>query len=354
MKIKHAAIAAVITSASLSLYAVGAIEWRTDQSGPGHDAWIKTYKPVRAEERLKGPAFPPTDKSMFLTQVYPSDLPANPAPTPGTPVTEQQLRKQVSEIAGQAGLRVMDDRTLQAKIQDPRLLASLATTMGNISGGTADAVKSDVYSGVAFGRLPSGDGVAAQVVGDGSGRFKIIVNENYQHEDIRLLGILLGHEVLHQDANLSVREELIAHAFEILAYAQQVIKDPMLASQGTVLTCFLNTVAMGLLNTRSPDGLVHLLEGRGEDIWPASSSPVDFLAQNFIEAGLGLDTAGNDALLYSMRKLTGNEELEEANFDDEALALLDENINALLAPEDWIALAKALKLDTGIHPRVAR
>jgi hypothetical protein len=345
MKIKHAAIAVAITSASLSLYAVGAIEWRTDQSRPSHDAWINTYKPVKAEERLKGPVFPPTDKSMFLAQVYPSDLPANPAQPPGTPVTEQQLRKQVNEISGQAGLRIMDDRTLQAKTQDIRLLASLATTVGSISGGTADAVKSDVYSKVAFGRLPAG-GVAAQVVGDGSGRFKIIVNENYQHEDIRLLGILLGHEALHQDASLSVREELIAHAFEILAYAQQVIKDPTLASQGTVLTCFLNTVAMGLLNTRSPDGLVHLLEGRDEDIWPASSSPVDFLAQNFVEAGLGLDTAGNDALLYSMRKLTGNKELKEANFDDEALALLDENINALLAPEDWIALAKALKLDT--------
>lgn len=348
MKIKHAAIAIVITSASLSLYAVDAIEWRADKSGPSHDAWIKTYKPVRAEELLKGPAFSPTDKAMFLAQVYPSDLPANPAPVPNTPVTEQQLRRRVNEISGQAGLRIMDDRTLQAKIRDPRLLASLATTAGNLSGGAADAVKSDVYSRVAFGRLQAGDGVAAQVVGDGSGRFKIIVNENYQHEDIRLLGILLGHETLHQDTNLSVREELIAHAFEILAYARQVIKDPMLARQGTVLTCFLNTLAMGLLNTRSPDGLVHLLKGRDEDIWPASNSPVDFLAQNFVEAGLGLDTAGNDALLYSMRKLTGNEELEEANFDDEALVLLDENINALLGPEDWIALAKVLKLDTGI------
>lgn len=340
-------MAALIAVASLSIYAGDLIERRAGKSRSDYDAWIKANKPDSVEALLKGPAFPPTDEEMFLSRVYPSDLPVNPAAAPSTPITEQQLRTQVNKISGQSALEVMDDSAIQAKAQDIRLRAALATTVDSISGGTIDAIKSDVYSSVAFGHLPTGDGVAAHVIDDGTGHFKIIVNENYRHEDIRLLGILLGHEVLHQDARLSVREELIAHTFEILAYVRHVIKNPKLASQGTGLVRFLNTVAMGLLNSRQRDGLIHLLEGRDEYIWPGSNSSVDYLAQNFIEAGLGLDTPGNEALLYSMRQLTGNKEIKEANFDDDTLILLDENINTLFSPEDWIALAEALKLDTG-------
>jgi hypothetical protein len=346
MKIKRTAIAVLIAAASLSLYAGSLIERGAGKSRADNDAWIKDNKPASVEKLLRGPAFPPTDEAMFLSKVYPSNLPVNPA-APVMPITEQRLRMLVSQISGQAGLKVMDDPAIQAKTQDLRLRAALATTIDSTSGGTVDAIKSDVYTSVAFGRLPAGDSVAAHVIDDGTGHFKIIINEDYQHEDIRLLGILLGHEVLHQDARLSVREELIAHTFEILAYARHVIKDPMLASQGTALVRFLNTVAMGLLNSRRPDGLIHLLEGRDEDIWPGSNSSVDYLAQKFVEAGLGLDTPGNEALLYSMRKLTGNIKLAKADFDDDTLILLDENINTLLSPEDWIALAEALKLDTG-------
>jgi hypothetical protein len=347
IKTKHTAMAVLIAVASLSLYAGDLIVRGAGKSRADYDAWFKDNKPASVEELLRGPAFPPTDESMFLSKVYPSNLPVNPASAPDMPITAQRLRMQVSQLSGQAGLKVMDDPAIQAKTQDLRLRAALATTINSTSGGTVGAIKSAVYSSVAFEPLPTGDSVAAHVIDDGTGHFKIIINENYQHEDIRLLGILLGHEVLHQDARLSVREELIAHTFEILAYARYVIKDPWLASQGTALVRFLNTVAMGLLNSRQPDGLIHLLEGRDEDIWPGSNSSVDYLAQKFVEAGLGLDTPGNEALLYSMRKLTGNKKLAKANFDDETLILLDENINALLSPEDWIALAEALKLDTG-------
>lgn len=347
IKTKHTAMAVLIAVASLSLYAGDLIVRGAGKSRADYDAWFKDNKPASIEGLLRGPAFPPTDESMFLSKVYPSNLPVNPASAPDMPITAQRLRMQVSQLSGQAGLKVMDDPAIQAKTQDLRLRAALATTINSTSGGTVGAIKSAVYSSVAFEPLPTGDSVAAHVIDDGTGHFKIIINENYQHEDIRLLGILLGHEVLHQDARLSVREELIAHTFEILAYARYVIKDPWLASQGTALVRFLNTVAMGLLNSRQPDGLIHLLEGRDEDIWPGSNSSVDYLAQKFVEAGLGLDTPGNEALLYSMRKLTGNKKLAKANFDDETLILLDENINALLSPEDWIALAEALKLDTG-------
>jgi hypothetical protein len=347
IKTKHTAIAMLIAAASLSLYASDSIIWGASKSRADYDAWLKDNKPASVEELLKGPAFPPTDESMFLSKVYPSNRSVNPAAPPIPPITEQQLRMQVSQLSGQAGLKVMDDPAIQAKTQDLRLRAALATTIDSTLGGTVDAIKSAVYSSVAFGHLPTGDSVAAHVIDDGTGHFKIIINENCQHEDIRLLGILLGHEVLHQDARLSVREELIAHTFEILAYARHVIRDPMLASQGTALARFLNTVAMGLLNSRQSDGLIHLLEGRDEDIWPGSNSSVDYLAQKFVEAGLGLDTPGNEALLYSMRKLTGNKKLAKASFDDDTLILLDKNINALLSPEDWIALAEALKLDTG-------
>jgi hypothetical protein len=357
---RHTVIAFLLAATSLSAYADlsqdksdsrrGVIEFRAGKSRSDYEDWIKAnkpphVKPASAEELLEQLPFAPMDVNLFSPAIYSWATPTEPAPAPDTPVTEEQLSRQVKQISGQAGLKVMDDPILRAKVSDIRLLAALATLPGTVLAGSVDAIKSEVYSGVEFGQPPAGDATIAQVVDDGTGHGKIIFNEKYQHEDIRLLGATFGHESLHQEPANSNKEELINTALGSLVYAQFVKKDPSLVLHDTELTRRENTRLMALVNSRDEDGRIHLLIAQGYTVYPDTDSPdpLRYFGQRFVEAGLGVDTQGNSVLVSAMRKVTGKK-LASANFDDATLNLLDQNIN-FFKPEDWIKVAKALKLD---------
>ncbi|MFZ2404896.1 MAG: hypothetical protein WAW41_07140 [Methylobacter sp.] len=360
MKMRHTVIAIALASAGLSAYAdqvqTGAghqaqnvIEYRAGKSRPDYEAWINANKPphVRppsAKELLEAPPFAPTDVDLFMPETYSAAAPSEPAPAPDTPITEQQLSWQVNQISGRAGLKVINDPALEAKMPDARLRAALATLPGSPLAGSIDAIKSDVYSSVEFG-VPTPSSAIAQVVDDGTGHGKIIVNSIYQHEDIRLLGSALGHEGLHQDPANSNREELINNTLESLTYARFVKKDPSLARQGNELTRRENTKLMGLLNSRDEDGNIHLLSAQGDTVYPGTDNPnpLRYFGQRFVEAGLGADTPGNAALTRAVRDVT-KKRITNASFNDATLNLLDQNIN-LFSADDWIKVAKALKLD---------
>jgi hypothetical protein len=358
MKIKHTAMAVLLAAASLSAYVdlaqagpdsqSGVIEFRAGKSRPDYEAWIKVSKPASAEELLRLLPFAPTDVNLFSPAIYSGATTTEPAAAPDIPVTEEQLRMQVKQVSGKAGVKVMDDPILRAKVSDIRLLAALATLPGTVLAASIDAIKSEVYSIVEFGQPPAGDATIAQVVDDGTGHGKIIFNEKYQHEDIRLLGATFGHESLHQEPANSNREELINTALGSLVYAQFVKKDPSLALQDTELTRRENTRLMALVNSRDEDGRIRLLSARGDTVYPGTDNPdpLRYFGQRPVEGGLGEDTPGNAVLLSAVRKVTKNKKLASANFDDATLNLLDQNIN-LFKPEDWIKVADALLLDTG-------
>jgi hypothetical protein len=355
MKIKHTAMAVLLAAASLSAYVdlaqagpdsqSGVIEFRAGKSRPDYEAWIKVSKPASAEELLKLLPFAPTDVNLFMPQVYSWALPTEPAPAPDTPVTEEQLRALVQQISGKAGVKVMDDPILRAKVSDIRLLAALATLPGTVLAGAIDAIKNEVYSSVVF---ETNAGAIAKVVDDGTGHGKVIFNEQYQHEDIRLLGATFGHESLHQDPANSGREELINTALDTLTHVHFVRKDPSLALLGTELTRRYNTKLMALVNSRDEDGRIRLLSARGDTVYPDTDNPdpLRYFAQRFVDLGLGAETLGNTVLLSAVRKVIQNKKLPSADFDEATLNLLDQNIN-LFKPEDWIKVADALLLDTG-------
>jgi hypothetical protein len=311
---------------------------------------------TNVKKGLKGPAFAPTDFNLFTPQTYSTASEMVPAAAPSTPVTEQQLKKQVSNVSGNAGVKVLSDSTLKAKISDPRLLAALATLSGTPLSGAIDAIKSDAFSSVEFGQPPAGDGAIAQSVDDGTGtgHRKIIINSKYQHEDIRLFGTSIGHESLHQDDSNTNKEELIITGLDALTYAHFVKKDPSLASKGTELTRRYNTKLMALVNSRDENGKLHLLSARELDengnpytVYPGttSSDPLKYFGQRFVDAGLGSDTTGNSALKRAIEAVT-NKELSNAAFDDATLNTLDQKIK-LFSDSDWLEIAEALKLDVG-------
>jgi hypothetical protein len=356
---RHTVIAFLLAATSLSTYADlsqdksdsrrGVIEFRAGKSRPDYEDWIKAnkpphVKPASAEELLEQLPFAPMDVNLFMPQVYSWATPTEPAPTPDTPVTEEQLSRQVKQISGQAGLKVMDGTILRAKIADVRLRAALAILSGSILAGAIDAIKSEVYSSIEFAIPPSGADAIAQVVDDGTGHGRIIINTKYQNEDIRFLGTSLGHESLHQDPANSNYEELINTSLDTLTYTHFVRRDPSLTHQGTELTRRYNTKLMALVNSRDEDGRIRLLSARGDTVYPGTDNPdpLRYFGQRFV-ADLGADTPGNSVLVSAMREVT-KKKVTNADFNDATLNLLDQNIN-LFKPEDWIKVAKALKLD---------
>jgi hypothetical protein len=334
----------------LSVNAARATDTLLPQEGASSAASAATTR-TSALQLMKGPAFPPTDVNLFSPETYSEATPTEPAPAPDTPMTEKQLRAQVSKFSGKAGLKVMDDPTLRDKILDVRLLAALATLPGTPLTGAIEAFKTDTFSSVEFGQPPAGEDAIGQVVDDGTGHRKVIVNEKYQHEDIRLLSVTLGHESLHQGSSNSNRVELMNIALESLTYAQSVKKNPSLASQGTELTRRQNTRLMALINSRDENGQIHLLSARPDDpeytVYPGTDNPdpLRYFGQRFVETGLGEDTPGNSVLLSAIKIVTKNSKLTSADFDDATLDLLDQNIK-LFVPPQWIRIAQALKLDT--------
>ena len=290
MKMRHTVIAVVLAAASLSVYAdlaqagpvsqTGVIEFRAGKSRPDYDAWINANKPAHvkstsAEELLEQLPFAPKDVNLFMPAVYSLATPTVPAAAPSIPVTDEQLRQQVSKVLSKRfmviqrqskaikdGLAVMDDPAIKAKVADPRLRASLAMLKGTAGESAIDAIKNGPFTSVSFGTPPSnttGGNTIAQVVDDGTGKPKIIMSDKYQYEDPRLLAPILFHETLHQDFNVSNREELMANGLDSLVYGQFVSENSSVASQGTELARRENTKLMALVNSRDEDGRIHLL-----------------------------------------------------------------------------------------------
>lgn len=123
MKMRHTAMAALLTAASLSAYnglvradpnsQKEVLEFLAGKSRPDYEIWLKAKKPTSAEALLRLLPFAPTDVNLFTPQVYSWAPPMEPAAAPDTPVTEEQLRKQVKQISGKTGLKVMDDPILK-------------------------------------------------------------------------------------------------------------------------------------------------------------------------------------------------------------------------------------------------
>ena len=153
-----------------------------------------------AEALLRLPSFAPTDVTLFTPQAYGG--PAAPLAAPFT-VDETALRNSFETILTsrfygnaakiQQGMSVFDDPQITGVVPDPRLRAALALLSGTVGQGAINAIKSGVYSSVEFGTRPAG--VAAQTLGDSAhpGKLKIIVNDNYQYEDPRMIAGLMSY-----------------------------------------------------------------------------------------------------------------------------------------------------------------
>jgi len=245
---------------------------------------------------LQHPPFAPLKTRLFMPQIYPDSPP--PEPAPARPVNEAQLRSLVQSTLNTRfqgdqqrvaeGLSVFDSPQIAAIIPDPRLGAGLALLLGTAGGGAIEAIEGEVFESVEFAVPPATDHAYGQVVIDpDTNKPKIIINEKYQHEDPRLLGVALAHESLHQDADAPPAEELMASAIEALTYGQFVEESPGLARSGTELARRQNTKLMALVNSRDAQGNIRLLTAQGNSVYPGSNNPLPDFGFAFVSAGLG-------------------------------------------------------------------
>lgn len=310
------------------------------------DVFRNFFKDMRARPILRQPPFEPNNINRFTPQTYENAPPLTPAPA--KPFSEQSLRSDLSGIlkqrfprdskAVQQGLETFDDPALKKTIPDPRLRAGLVSLQGTAGENAIDVMKSGHYESLQFADL--GDTIGMVVRPDPNGKQSILLNEKFQHEDPRLLGVTISHETLHQDREVSGKEELAAYAMHSMIYGQMALESPSLSQADTELTRRMNTQLLARLNSRDAKGQLRLFESQG-NVFPGGRPLENFGA---LFPNRGEDTPGNPALDAQLSAITGKP-VSGANFDDQTLALLDQN-QKLLRPHELVQLSQLLELNT--------
>jgi len=298
---------------------------------------------------LKQPPFPPTDVSLFEPGVYSSAPPLVPAGQ--TANDEATLKKQLKALlvkrfgSGSTqvsqGLAKYDATSTKNIVPNSRLRAALVSLKGTVGNPAVNGVLNGTYDRVAFGTLAGN--IAAQVEETSGGSPRIVFNNKYRYENIRLIAPVLSHEALHRDPTSSNKEELVAASIQALVYSQFLLETPSPATSGTELARHENTQLMARLNTRDASGKLRLFTSQG-NIFPGGNF-VPYFAAPY--EPLGDSTPGNAVLKAEVRNVVGpNVTLPKTvNFNDDNLLLLD-GTQKVFTNAQLVQLAKILKLDT--------
>ncbi len=156
---------------------------------------------------------------------------------------------------------------------------------------------------------------------------------------------MLAHEALHSDGEVSDLEELIALSFQALVHMQQLVADPALGSERTLLAQHLNPWVLARLNTREPGStdLRLVLPDSSPTIFPGGIDRPYFAA---LFDPAAQPTPGN-ALLSDLAKAVVEPDAplpDPLDFSVETVELLDAGQTAL-SPEELARAAEALGLE---------
>ena len=132
-------------------------------------------------------------------------------------------------------------------------------------------------------------------------------------------------------------------------YAQFANEDPGLVLETTDLTIRFKTLLMALINTRDAQGNIRFVTSDTPNIFPGSNAPLvpSFVALFIPPQGLGPATPGNPALDSALSLIT-KQTITGAEFDDATLNLLDNTIGDFFTPDEWIGLARDLRLNVPV------
>ena len=306
-------------------------------------------------QQLRQPPFAPTDLGLLNTQSYPEGPPMIPAPPRVITVSdlEDQLRRTLKARHGAAlreGLAFFTDPQVIAVVPDPQLRAGLASLAGTAAQSSLDAIRSGVFQAVVFGT--PGPAAIAEVFQPASGGPVMVFNQRYRFEDFRLLGVVLAHEVLHEDHPNGPNEELINTTLQTALYGQLLLDFPDLATSRTELARRLNTALAALLNTRDARGFQRVVVSSG-NVLPGAAIPLPSFAAAFLGPD-GIDpvsTPGNPRLTSFLSAIVKGNPHNPA-FDTGTVNILD-SLQNWASPKERIRLAQLLRLDIAC-PRPAK
>src|SRR3954452_10362159 len=313
-----------------------------------------------ASDVLARRPFAPTDQTLLKNDVYPDGGPMTPAPGDGP--SEQQASQMLddylavafpNDTASQAAAKaVFDDATAKAKSPSPSLRAALAALTGTIAEPGIDYVlhhtepsSQPTFTAVRFGVTPDPAAIA-MVVGH-----EIIFNERYKGENPFAFVRIMAHEPLHggeatgSDSNY---EETVNSSLDNLVYLRQIARHPDIARLGTELARRNNINAMERLNSGPGSQLGLFATNGNRPVFPGSPTVHATSYWADVDNGDTRTTPGNPILPQYLARFhkAGAPACSGATNDKPLLDCIDANRNGPLGPEELVAAANAMKLDT--------
>jgi hypothetical protein len=290
----------------------------------------------------------PEDTSLFSPTYYPGVEALAPAEGPDWS-DERAVERAVALVEARDPARAAEarelysDRELAAVAPDPVVRAALVSLLGTIA---EPAIGWIAHEGP-FTSVELGDpgGVVARSLADPDGTQRIVLDERLRFEDPGLLSVVLAHEALHADGEVSDLEELVALSFQALVQMQQLLADPALGTGRSLLSQQLNPWVLARLNTREPGStaLRLVLPDGSPTIFPGGIERPYFAALFDPSAE---PTPGNALLSDLITAVTGPDGPlpEPLDFSIETVELLDSTQTALTVSE-LARAAEALGLE---------
>ncbi|MCQ3935503.1 MAG: hypothetical protein DPW18_00505 [Chloroflexi bacterium] len=321
---------------------------------------LNAFPPEVITKLLEQRPWAPRDIGLLNPSVYPG---SEALPAEGPERAEEQvallLRQYLSvEFDGaeekiQAGMDIFNSDAARQKIPHPSLRAGLVGLLNTFAEPAIETILSaqnsrgkPLFVQAEFGKLEPN--VVATVLPAGDEQFRIVFNEAFRAENPFLFTRTFAHEPLHQDDTNGVYEEGLITALDTLVYLHQLARHPELASEGSWLARFHNTNALARLNSGVGAQLGLLAANGNRPILPGST--VDFVSfwDRYRDNPTFEATPGNRLLQAYLERIGAldAETCPGTQFDETLLACLDQH-QGVVSPEELLAAAQALRLDTG-------
>jgi len=259
-------------------------------------------------------------------------------------------------------LAMYDDQAVRAVFTDKfgalniHLMVSTLATAGTVLDGAIEVFLGDNKTGkpakVFYGE-PSKTHFDAEVYITSSRQMYVIANQNLKFVPFQIVATLMGHEAFHQDIFVTQNEEVIAGAAQYVAYAQQLLVNPQLATNNVPSAQVNNSWLLTLMNSGKAGfpnpGLEEApLVRLNQESSLANWSRVPFRSfkhgriQVFYSNTPTGNSPGNVFLSKVAGKISGGKKFSRIEFNDQSLKVFD-NVRALSA-EQWGQVAATLKL----------
>jgi hypothetical protein len=328
-------------------------------------------------------AFAPTDIDLFTWLAFPAAT--NLSFAPGEGPDEATARTELNEFLGQkislgridAGERarilgLYDAASTKSIIPNPNLRAALLSLSGTVASGAIETVLTSnnrggrPYVSIEIDPNFTENFALHWVLPDGTQ--KITVSAFVKAEPFQALGALLAHEVMHDDQpgrQLGQNEEVIVDVARAVAWAEQLLVSPSLASRDTLLIRSNNTIILALLNSGNNSfpriGVTRAPQPQSGSTTPPSRVFVGgaegfgsfdhyIRSQAFLGGAADIDTPGNAYLSDFVSKVTRSS--PTGNGFNRATRDLIDRFQQAISNDQALALATTLRLTVPTDPRI--